>query len=203
MRTPLRVLSAVLCLGLCVDVSAQRRPAFVGIPFSVRTPELETFELALDELELDWSEAGAAGRPLAAQPVVIDGTALSERTATSAVFRVTAATSPELLASICRGLESANPASECNFVLYAPDTNRDAGTRRVMTTHLAVVLEDPASVAALEAFVQNPEPMDGVPGGFVFEAFDPLAAAQIADAIRVRDGIKSAYPLVKRRQFAR
>jgi len=194
-----------LLAAVVVAPLAAQRPVAAGVPFTVHTPEPELLELALDEIELDWSEAGSAARPLAARPVAIDGTVLVEQAPTVAVYRVTNVTTPEQLAGVSRALEAANAGAEGNFVLYARNTNRDASMRRVLTTHLAFVLEDPADphrvVEQLAGL--NPATLPGIPGGFVIEALDPLSAIQFSDDIRARRGVKTAYPLVKRRQFVR
>lgn len=205
-------MSAVQILGVVLLVmtpaassEAQRRPVTVGVPIAIRTPEPEQLELALDEIELDWSAAGAAGRPLAQQPTAVSGATLIEQAATRSVFRVSGAAAPVDLASLCRALEAANSGAEANFVLYALDSGRDAGTRRVLTRHVALVLEDAAdpSGVLVELAARTPQPLEGVPGGFVFETADPLSAMELADGIRDRTGVKAAYALVKRRQFVR
>lgn len=198
------LLLSVMTCGLSDSaVLAQRRPVEVSVPMTLYTPEPQQLNLALDEIELDWSEQDP-GRTLSGSPNPVPNTRLTTIEATRAIFAVSDVSTPEGLAAVSRALESVNPGAEANFVLYELE-GRSVASRRVLTTHTALILEDPSDPtgALIEYAARNPQPLEGVPGGYLLEGSDPLSAVQLADALRDRAGVKSAYPLVKRRQFLR
>ncbi len=194
------VLLAVLALP--AGAAAQRQLLFVGVPLTLKTPEPEEFELALDEVELDWSESGSGP---AAPPNVVAFTAIVEQTRTTAVFKISGASTIEALALIARQLETANAPARADFVLYEPRRGRDPSTRRALSNTVALLLADPADPdrVVAEYASRDPQTLQGVPGAYVLNAGDPLSAIQLADTLSSRAGVKAAYPLLKRRQYIR
>ena len=196
-------LVTVLVGGSSPGAQGRRPAAFPYVPLTLLTPQEEQFDLRLDEIELDWSES-APGRSSPLLPVAVVGISLLQAEPALAIFRVTGAASPAALGAVSRQLEVANPGAEANFVLYVRD-QRDAGARRVLTTHAALVLEvpeDPTGVL-LQYSHYYPAALEGVPGGYVIEGLDPWGAVQVAEELRAREGVKTAYPLLKRRQYVR
>jgi hypothetical protein len=169
----------------------------------INTPEPHRFELALDEIELDWTERDP-NRVLSPAPTAIANTrvALAERT--RAVVALTAVGNTATLAARRAALEASNPGAEAHLVLYELG-QRTASTRHLLTTRAALILEDPSDPtgALTEYAARNPRPVDGVPGAYTLEATDPLNTLDLAVALRRRAGVRIAYPLLERQQTPR
>jgi hypothetical protein len=162
--------------------------------------------VALEEVELDWSvDPGAKGRTPASHTVAIPGSRVVEREAARAAVAVAGAASPADVLMISTALKAANPGAEAHLVLYEPGLPRNKANRRLLTREVGLLVElgeDPQGVlAGLPAGPIRAVP--GVPGGYVVEAADPIAALDLADALRQRPGVRSAYPLLKRLYFRR
>jgi hypothetical protein len=176
-----------------------------GPLITIHAPNPEQFELALDEIVLDWSGRPGATKLAPAQAAVaIAGTNVVKREAIHALVAMTkAATSGELL-MVATALKAANPGAEANLVLYLPGAAKDGASRQLLTSRVGLILEQGADpghvVAGLPVVAIGPA---SVSGGYVIEAKDPLAALSLADALRQRPGVKHAYPLVRRPRFSR
>jgi hypothetical protein len=165
---------------------AKRAPT--GPLITVHAPHPQQWELALDEIELDWSKApGAKDR------------------APREVVAVTGAAGRDDLKKKAKALKDANPGAESHLVLYEPGTPRSKASRRLLTRHIGLILDknvDPQSVLSGLPGGQIKK-VSGVPDGYTVEAEDPLAAVDLADALRLRAGVRSAYPLLQHQQFKR
>jgi hypothetical protein len=164
------------------------------------------YDLALDEVELDWSGQPAAKRQAPGQRAAgLRDAAIVERRAARAVARLERVGSiPELQARRA-ALQAANPGAEAHLVLYVPDRPRSEATRRLLTREVGLVLapetEPQAVIAGLPVTAIRPVP--GVPAGYVVEATGPLAALDLAEALAQRPGVTTAYPLLRRQYFKR
>ena len=182
-----------------------KRPA-EGPLITVRAPQPQQFEIALDEIELDWSvDPGAKVRQPAQAPALIPGTAILESQATRALVSVPGVTDPKDLLPTAVALKAANPGSDVHLALYEPGLPKSRATRRLLTREVGLLMERgeaPTQVlGGLSAASVRPVP--GVADGYVVEAADPLAALDLAEALRQRPGVRSAYPLLKRHYFPR
>jgi len=202
---------ALVAAGLVMSVTglpgakeAKRPPE--GPLVTIHAPQPQRLELALDEVELDWSRdpstrAGAPGT----SPVAIAGTTIVERDGRRAVVAVPRQAGALDLLQVARALEAANPDAEAHLVLYEPGLPRGTATRRLLTREVSLLLDpgkDPAPVLA--GFpVGGVRAVRGVPGAYVVDAGDPLAALDLADALRGRPGVRAAAPLLKRLRFPR
>lgn len=185
-------------------MKAKRPPA--GPVVTIHAPHPQSLELALDEIELDWSAApGAKAQAPAQSAIAVAGTTILERSAARAVVAVAGATTPQDLLTSALALQAANPGAEGYLVLYEPGLPKTLATRQLLTREVALVLEpgqDP--VGALAGLPSGAvRPIRGVPDAYAVLAPDPLAALDLADALRQRPGVRSAYPLLKRQQFPR
>jgi hypothetical protein len=193
--------SALVVLGVNRSALAQ---APASITITIRTPEPRTFQLALDEVELDWSERDP-NRQLSRAATAIANTRIAIAERARAVMALTSVGNMQALAARSAALEAANPGAEAHYVLYEPGERRAQEARALLTARTAVLLEDdrdPSGVLA-EYAARNPQPIEGVPGGFLLQAADPLSAVDLAEALRVRIGVRVAYPLLERQLTAR
>ncbi len=189
------------------SVGAQEpMPPSGGPPIVVYTPHPVQLELALDEVELDWSAQPRAKQRAPAQHAVPTARGrVVMRQALRAIVSLSGVTNSADLLREAEALKSANPGAEAHLVLYEPKRPRGPATRRLLTREVGLLLEkgaDPqATLAGLSVAGWHPVP--GVPDGYVVEASDPMAALDLANALRQRPGVRSAYPLLKRQFFAR
>jgi hypothetical protein len=203
---------ALACLALALLGPALGVPAFAQKPAGgslagtirmlVHTPYPEEFDLALDEIELDWSGMpGAKSLSPGFTAVAIAGTRPVDRAATRATIATTDVTTIEDLIALGAALESANPGAEAHLVLYVAKRDRGESTRRLLTREVGVLLAPQADPQAILSGVpaSGATPVPGVPGGYVLRADDPKSALDLAAALRRRPGVKTAYPLLKAR----
>jgi hypothetical protein len=165
---------------------SKRAPA--GPLITIHVPHAQQWELALDEIELDWSKTPGA----------------KERTPRT-VVSVIGATGPDDLRKRAKSLKDANPGAESHLVLYEPGLPRGKASRRLLTRHVGLLLDrnvDPRSLLSGLPGGQIKK-VPGAPDGYTVEADDPLAALELADALRLRPGVRSAYPLLQRQQSKR
>lgn len=203
--------STILCVVWLVIFQAQalsakesdRPPA--GPLITVHTPHPEQFEMALDEIQLEWTDPGEKKLAPAQTPIMIYGTQVLKSEAFRAAVAVSGITSPTDLSMMAAALKAANPGAEAHLILYEPGLPQSEATRRLLTREVGLVLEqgeDPQSLlTGLPAGSIRSVP--GVPGGYVVEVSDPITALNVADALRRRAGVRSAYPLLKRQHFPR
>lgn len=207
-RLAARLSITVTLTGLCpfagsTEAWRQKNPPIESL-IAIYAPEKELFELALDELDLDWSRTGLAKGAAQPAPAAAAGARLDTRDGHRATFSVSSVATREQLAAIGGALEDANPGAEVNLILYDAGAPRTAATRRMLTREVAIVFQDPQATELLSQFAANkPRPIAGVPGGYLLEAADPVQALYLAEELRGDATVKNAYPLIKRQQFAR
>lgn len=158
-----------------------------GVELTLMTPEPRTYLVALDELELDWSDLQEREGP--------------DRT----VLALSNVTTLARLAEVVAEQQSANPGTRGRIVLYVPGKPRTAVNRRLLTSDVAVLLGEgmaPANLAGV-ANIDQIRPVPGAPNAFVGRAASPLAAIEAARALAAVPGVKSAYPLVTRTPVSR
>lgn len=208
--SPLRPLGRRLACGLLSCLLLAAAPAaFAGSPrISLRGPDAhpQEYEVALDEIELDWSRAPAGQGPGTGRRAAVrgEGTVLL-REGARAILAIPPAAGTRELQARAEALRAANPGAEAFLVLYEPDHPRSQVTRRLLTREVGLVLEAGQDAAAAVAGlpVEGLRPVAGVPGGFVVDAAEPLAAPELAEALSQRPGVRSAYPLLRRQFFRR
>lgn len=190
---------AVFQLGATSPKQSKRQPT--GPLITIHAPHPEQFELAIDEVELDWSAQPSAKQQAPAQYAApVAGAKIVERNGVRALVRVPPVMAPPDLLAIATNLKAANRGAEAHLVLYEPGLPRTKANRRLLTREVGVLL-DPGEApgVALQGLTVGPiNSVPGVSGGYVVEAVDPLAALEMADALRQRPGVRSAYPLLKR-----
>lgn len=184
----------------------RQKPLPAGPLITIYAPHPEQLELALDEVELDWSgDPGAKGQAPGHYAAVIPGTRVGDSDAARATIVLSGVTGPVDLSMTARALKAANPGAEYHLVLYQPGLPRSKETRRLLTHEVGMLLEqgeEPGGVLA--GLPVGPlRAVPGVPGGYVVETGDPMAALDLADQLRQRPGVRSAYPLLKRQHFPR
>ena len=188
------------------DQGKQARRAPAGPLITIHAPHPQQWELALDEIELDWSKMpGAKDRAPAQSAVPIPGTKIEKGESARAVVSVTGAAGRDDLRRKARALKDANPGVESHLVLYEPGIPRSKASRRLLTRHVALLLDpnvDPQSLLAGLPGSQIKK-VSGVADAYQVEAEDPLAALDLTDTLRQRPGVRSAYPLLQRQQFKR
>lgn len=136
---------------------------------------------------------------------MIYGTQVLKSEAFRTVVAVSNITSPVDLSMMATAMKAANPGAEAHLILYEPGLPQSKATRRLLTREVGLLIEqgeDPQNLLAglLAGSIRS---VPGVPGGYVVEASDPIAALNLADALRQRPGVRSAYPLLKRAYFPR
>jgi hypothetical protein len=160
----------------------------VGPLITIHAPHPQQWELALDEIELDWSKTPGA----------------KER-APREVVAVLGVTGLDALRKRAKALKDANPGAESHLVLYEPGLPRSTASRRLLTRHVGLLLDQNVDPQSLLSGLPGGriKKVPGVPDGYTVEAEDPLAALELADALRLRPGVRSAYPLLQRQQSKR
>lgn len=205
------VRSTILCVVWLVIFQAQALSAKeskrspIGPLITVHTPHPEQFEIALDEIQLEWTDPGEKKLAPAGTPIMIYGTRVLESEGLRTVVAVSGITSPINLSMMATALKAANSGAEAHLILYEPGLPRSKATRRLLTREVGFVLEqgeDPQSLLAGMP-TGSIRSVPGAPGGYVVEASDPIAALNLADALRQRSGVRSAYPLLKQAYFPR
>ena len=205
-RAGILVLAATLALAEADPLAAKdaKRPV-AGPLITIHAPHPEQLELALDEVELDWSGArGVKGSAPAALAVEIAGTRLVRREAVRAVVEVSGVADRQHLAMLAAALKAANPGAEAHLVVYQPGLPRGTASRRLLTREVGLLLEPGEEGRVLAGLaVDAVRAVPGVPGGYVVDAGEPLATVDLADALRTRPGVRSAHPILKRAVFPR
>ena len=177
-----------------------------GPLIALHAPHARQYELALDEVELDWSgDSGAKTRRPAQSAAPIPGTMIVEAEGVRARVSVPPVPDPQDLLPLAAALKAANPGSQAHLVVYEPGLPKSQATRQLLTREVGLLMAqgvDPQGI-----FTGQPtgaiRPVPGVPDGYVVEASDPLAAVALADTLRQRPGVRSAYPLLKRTYMRR
>lgn len=184
---------------------SKRLPA--GPLITVHTPHPEQFEMALDEIELEWTDSGNEKYVPDEAPIMVHGARVVKSEASRAIVALSGITGPTELSMMATVLKAANPGAEAHLILFEPGLPQSSASRRLLTREVGVVLEEGKDPQELMAGAGLPagsiRGVPGVPSGYVVEADDPLAALTVADALRQRSGVQSAYPLLKRAYFPR
>lgn len=206
----LQVFAVALSLGMAAlaeaDQSTQALRPPLGPLITIHAPYPEQFELALDEVELDWSKVPGAKRLAPGQSAAaISSTRIAESEALRAIAVVSGVSDQAGLLRIAGDLKTANPGAEVHLVLYETGRPRSKGSRRLLTRELGLLLEpgeDPQRILGGVSVMPVRE-VPGVPGGFVVETDSPMATVELAETLRRQPGVRSAYPLLKRHHFRR
>jgi hypothetical protein len=180
--------------------------ASAGQRITVPGRAAQEYELALDEVELDWGRQArvkqqAPGRQVTSVP----GAWIVRREHARAIVALEPAADAAALQEKVRDLRAANPGAEAHLVLYAPGRPRSEATRRLLTREVGLLLEAEADLQAVIAGlpVTALRPVPGAPGGYVADATGALAALELAEALAKRPGVKAAYPLLRRQYVKR
>jgi hypothetical protein len=188
-----------------VNAQKYKRPP-TGPLVTIYAPSPKSFELALDEVELDWSGKPDTKKTApAAAAIEVDGAKLAERGEQRAAFAVAGKKSLKDLSDVTKALKVANPETEAYLVLYEPGFPRSKATRQLLTREVGLLVEEEEDVQGVLAKITagSVRPVPGVPGGYVVEAEDPGAALDLAEALRQQPGVRTAYPLLRRQQSLR
>lgn len=173
---------------------------------TIYVPNAERFELALDEVELEWGgDPATGGRAPTTSAIGVAGARFVDGDGRRAVFALSGITDIGHLWAVAGALEGANSAAQAHLVLYDPGLPQSEATRRLLTREVGLLLEPEEDLSRVlgDVTVGSIRPVPGVPGGYVVQAGDPVGALYVADALRQRPGVRSAYPLLKRLRFAR
>jgi hypothetical protein len=172
-----------------------------GPVVTIHAPSPRQLVVVLDEVQLDWSRVPRA-RALAPATgaVAAPGTRIVAVDAVRARVSVAPAADLSSLRAAVAALKAANPGADVYLVVYPENLPKTASHRQLLTHEVAVMA---ASEAALRSALpgggaRGVKPAAGVPGGFVVEADDPVAALDLAETLRRQPDIQAAYPLVKR-----
>jgi hypothetical protein len=175
-----------------------------GLRITVSGPTSRQYEVALDEIELDWSRRAEVKRHAPGrQAVSVPGANFMEREAARAVAKLDPVAGIHDLHHASDVLRAANPGAEAHFVLYEPGRPRSKATRHLLTSEVGLVLEPNADLQVITAglSVVAIRPVAGVASGYVVDAADPMAALDLVEALVQRPGVKTAYPLLRRQYF--
>lgn len=189
---------ACLAVSQTTSLGAQESK---GLLMTIYAPHPEQLVLALDEIELDWREDPASkGLKPAEFAAEVAGTRFVKSADQRAVFTVSGMTDVTDLLASAMSLKGANPGAEVRMVLYEPGVPRSEATRRLLTREVGLLLEHGEDIEGVLAglAVGQLRAVPGVPGGYVVQAEHPIAALDLAGALRGRPGVRSAYPLLKR-----
>lgn len=197
--------STLVCVGWlalfpteALSAKQSKRPR-AGALITVHTPHPEQFEIALDEIELEWTEPGTKRFAPDEAPIMVHGARVVKSEASRAIVTVSGITGPTELSMMATVLKAANPGTEAYLVLFEPGLPRTQATRHLLTREVGLILEqgvDPHTLLA-DLSADTVRSVPGVPEGYVIEADDPMAALAVADALRKQPGVRNAYPLLK------
>jgi hypothetical protein len=172
-----------------VEAKDPKRPR-LGPMITIHSPEPRQLELALDEMELDWShDPGARARGPAQAAQEVHGARLAARDGVRAIYTLSGVSDKAALRAMAASLSGANPGAE----------------PLVLGREVSLLLKPGETAAAVLAgqSVGAIRQVPGVPGGFVVEARDPLDALDLADTLRAHPAVTSATPIVRRMFFPR
>jgi len=171
------------------------------VQMTIHTPDAERVEIALDEIELQRVSQRAGPQAAAGTSHAV----FQRETPGGSLFTLRGAATVDQLTAYARELEAQNPGARAYLVLYEAGRARNDATRQLLGRDVAVLI-DAASTAdvVLRPFSGYPtRAVESVSHAYVLEALDPLGALALADQLRATPGVKTAYPLLKRRQFLR
>lgn len=194
------------CLSLIIFFPAiASTQTSLQIEVVVRTPNPERFEVAVDELELQWRGERGAARDQIRTPRPIPRAPVARNLPGRAVLAPRGVTTLQDLTTLVREVEAQNPDGTAQLVLYQAGRPRSEATRRLLGREVAVLLvEGPEGDAALSRLTSmQPRPVASVPRAYIVEAADPLGALDLAERLRTEPGVKTAYSLLQQRAFPR
>jgi hypothetical protein len=169
----------------------------------IQTPERRVFLMALDEIELDWTDATPEQR---LGPVAVrSGAEIVEQRRDRMVLRIAGVNSAPRLAELIAEEEAANPGARGRIVLYEPNRPRSPTTRRLLTRDIAVLLEGAVSIDQVlqQVGLSAAQAVPAAAGAFVIRVESPLAAVTTARALASVHGVRTAYPLLQRTAVTR
>lgn len=197
--------------GIQAPLNATRAPATPTqseskpmIDVVIPMPEPRSFQLALDEFELDWPMATEVARG-ERTPAAVPGTTIVSHDRTRTVVRVNAARSADALKQTLAAVLVANPEARGELVVYDAGRPQTDTTRRLLTSDVALLLEEGVVLQDVIAKIDglDAKAVRGAPRGYVIRCTDPLAALDVAKALATIEGVKRAYPLLKRTRVTR
>jgi hypothetical protein len=199
----------VMCVGLLLTAAG---PA-VGPPqgasgptaeIVIPTPEPRPFVLALDEIELDWTGARRAGGKEPSAPASVPGTKVLGHERQRTRIRVEAAKTLKALDKALAETQAVNPGARGEMVVYEAGRARTEVNRQLLTSNVAVILGDGVVLKSVLARAKMARAeVTEAPGGYVIRCETPLAAIEIARELGGIEGVKHAYPLLKRTRATR
>lgn len=174
-----------------------------SVEIAVRTPAPARFEVALDEVELEWRDERGRVRAMPA-PATTPRSAVARTTAGGTVFSVRETGGLDDLRAVARGLEERNPGAVAYLVLYEAEKPRSAATRQLLGREVAVIFKDAREAEpVLASRGARSRPVTSVPGAYVVEAADPLGSLALADELSALPNVQTAYPMLRRQLFPR
>ncbi|PWB44813.1 MAG: hypothetical protein C3F12_10490 [Candidatus Methylomirabilota bacterium] len=200
-----------LCLAglliFSVDESGAKEPKqpVAGPLITLYAPHREQYEVVLDTIELQWPMSDKGGVPAVDTPVMVYGARVVDSEASRAVVALSEITTLADLSAMTAALKAVNPGVDIYPVLFESGLPHSKSTRRLLTREVGLLVEEGIDVQDLVAglAVRSVRSIPGVPGGYVVDASDPIATLTLAEALRERPGVRSAYPLLKRAYVAR
>lgn len=157
------------------------------------------FELALDEIELDWGEdPQVTGKAPAPSALEAAGAQLLESAGHRAAFTVSGVTSTAELLKIAADLKTANPGADIRLVLYAQGKPRSEMTRRLLTRQVGLWLKpegDPMEILSGLA-LGSVRAVPGTRDGYIVDMPDPFAALDLVHALRAHSRVRTVYPML-------
>lgn len=175
-----------------------------GVEIAVRTPTPQRFEVALDEVEVEWRDERGQVREGQKPAAATSRTAVQRTKPGGTVFSVRETGSVDDLRAVARGLEEQNPGAVAYLVLYDAGRPRSEASRQLLGREVAVIFNDAAQAEAiLSARSAKYRPLKAVAGAYVVEAADALGALALADELDALPEVETAYPLLRRQHFTR
>ena len=205
MRSGTLLLVLVVGVGSARADQAARGQVSSGVELTIRAPDAERVEVALDEVELQWRDGRGAPQEQIRAAVGTSRATEQRTTMGATVFAMRDVATIQDVSAVARGLEEQNPGAVAYLVLYEAGRPRSEATRRLLGREVAIMLDDAADAEAMVKILSafRVRPITSVPRAYVVEAADPMGALALADKLRATPGVKTAYPLLQRRQFTR
>jgi hypothetical protein len=169
-------------------------------------PEPRPFLLALDEIELDWTAAPREARGENRPPITpVPGTRVVSDAGDRTLVRVETAKTADGLAQVVAAHEAANPGARGELVVYEVGRPRSETSRRMVTSDVALLLDEGVQLDDVlsQVKVVDAKAVRGTPRGYVIRCTTPLTAIDVAKALIRIQGVKRAYPLLKRTRVTR
>jgi hypothetical protein len=198
-----------VCVGLLLIAATPPARAPQGTPgptveIVIPTPEPRRFVLVLDEIELDWTRAPREGQVDRPAPASVPGTRILNHERQRTRVRIEGARTVEALAKALEATLAANPGAGGEIVVYEAGGPRTVVHRQLLTSDVAVMLHEgvPLENVLARASIARADVAEA-PGGYVIRSESPFAALEVARQLGTIEGVKHAYPLLKRTRVAR